>query len=85
MFVRKLLISFYKSINLFIVINLYTGYYKKGALIMKRRHIMCRYLKTWFIIDFLSAVPYAWFIDEVSMTEEELEIHKHEALAHHTS
>lgn len=47
-----------------LVVNLYTGYYKKGALIMKRRHIMCRYLKTWFALDLLAAIPYAWFIQE---------------------
>jgi hypothetical protein len=68
-----------------VVVNLYTGYYKKGALIMKRRHIMCRYLKTWFIIDLISAMPYAWFISEMDMTPEELEVAKHEAVAHHTS
>ncbi len=45
-----------------VFINLYTGYYKKGALVMKRRHIMCRYLKTWFIIDLLASIPFSWFI-----------------------
>jgi hypothetical protein len=26
---------------------------------------MCRYLKTWFIIDMVSAIPYAWFIEDI--------------------
>jgi hypothetical protein len=46
-----------------VLVNLYTGYYKKGTLIMKRRHIMCRYLKTWFIVDFIASFPYTWVID----------------------
>lgn len=48
---------------------------------MKRRHIMCRYLKTWFAIDLISALPYAWFIPEVDMEKEDLKT----AVAHHTS
>jgi len=56
----------------FTVLNFYTGYYKKGALIMKRRKSMCRYLKTWFILDFVSAFPYAWFFNDPSLTPEEV-------------
>lgn len=67
------------------MVNLYTGYYKKGTLIMKRRHIMCRYLRTWFVLDFISAIPYAWLIQDEVLTPEELEAAKHEAIVHHTS
>lgn len=47
-------------------INMYTGYYKKGFLVMRRRHVMWRYIKTWFLLDLLASFPYSWFISEVS-------------------
>ncbi len=49
-----------------VVVNLYTGYYKKGYLIMKRRHIMCWYLKSWFALDFIASFPYSWVISDVT-------------------
>lgn len=64
--------KFKNNLKFYIVINLYTGYYKKGALIMKRRHIMCRYLKTWFVVDFISAIPYAWMIQDDTSTPQDL-------------
>ena len=33
---------------------------------MKRRHIMCRYLKTWFALDLLASFPYAWVIGDLT-------------------
>ena len=68
-----------------IVVNLYTGYYKKGTLIMKRRHIMCRYLKTWFIVDFIASFPYTWIIDFDSFYDEDGNITRVDYVAHHTS
>lgn len=43
-------------------LNFFTGYYKKGNLVMKRGPIMRRYLRTWFIFDFIATIPYTWFI-----------------------
>ena len=70
-----------------VFINLYTGYYKKGSLVMKRRHIMCRYLKTWFIIDLLASIPFAWFITDDDLYNEDGELMRSAdaALVHHTS
>jgi hyperpolarization activated cyclic nucleotide-gated potassium channel 2 len=68
-----------------VCINLYTGYYKKGSLVMKRRHIMCRYLKTWFIIDLLASIPFTWFISDDDLYNEDGELMRKEAMAHHTS
>jgi hypothetical protein len=31
---------------------------------MKRGPIMRRYLRTWFIFDFIATIPYAWFIKD---------------------
>jgi hypothetical protein len=45
-----------------IVINFNTGYYKRGNLIMRRRKIIRKYLKTWFALDLLATMPYSWFI-----------------------
>ena len=67
------------------MVNLYTGYYKKGTLIMKRRHIMCRYLKTWFIVDFIASFPYTWVIDFDSYYDEDGNINRSDAVAHQTS
>lgn len=68
-----------------VFINLYTGYYKKGSLVMKRRHIMCRYLKTWFVIDLLASIPFAWFISDDDIYNEDGELMVTDALVHHTS
>lgn len=70
-----------------VFINLYTGYYKKGSLVMKRRHIMCRYLKTWFIIDLLASIPFSWFISEDDLYHHDGELmgSDPDALVHHTS
>ena len=69
-----------------IVINLYTGYYKKGTLIMKRRHIMCRYLRTWFAVDFIASFPYTWVIDfDYSYYDEDGNVNRSDIVAHHTS
>ena len=52
---------------------------------MKRRHIMCRYLKTWFALDLISGFPWTWVIADDTLTEEELNAYRHEAVVHHTS
>jgi hypothetical protein len=31
---------------------------------MKRGPIMRRYLRTWFIFDFIATIPYTWFIKD---------------------
>lgn len=45
------------------MINLNTGYYKKGHLIMRRSKIIRRYLKTWFVLDLIAAFPYSWIVE----------------------
>jgi hypothetical protein len=54
----------FDSLLLPLVLNFVTGYYKKGNVVMKRGPIIRHYLKTWFIVDFLSTIPYSWFIKE---------------------
>jgi hyperpolarization activated cyclic nucleotide-gated potassium channel 2 len=44
------------------VINFNTGYYKKGHLILRRRKIVRRYLRSWFWLDLIATFPYGWFI-----------------------
>lgn len=46
----------------FVGINFNTGYYKKGHLVLRRRKIVRRYLRTWFFLDLLATFPYSWFI-----------------------
>ena len=51
---------------------MYTGYYKKGIVVMKRRHVMWRYLKTWFALDLIASFPYTWFIQPI--VDEKIEV-----------
>jgi len=50
--------------NFHLVLNFVTGYYKKGNLVMKRGPIIRRYIRTWFIFDFIATLPITWFIPE---------------------
>jgi hypothetical protein len=43
-------------------LNFYTGFYKKGNLILKRGPIVRRYFKTWFFPDLFASFPYTWFL-----------------------
>ena len=52
---------------------------------MKRRLVMLRYLKTWFIVDFIASFPYTWVIDFDSYYDEDGQIKKADAVVHHTS
>lgn len=41
------------------LLNFLTGYHFKGVLILDKKRIFFNYLKSWFIIDFLSCFPYS--------------------------
>lgn len=40
------------------IIAMNTGFYKNRSLIMNRRLIIIKYLKTWFILDLLATFPF---------------------------
>jgi hypothetical protein len=42
-----------------ITMNFCTGFYEKGILIMNRRRIVQKYLKTWFAMDMISSFPFS--------------------------
>ncbi len=44
-----------------IVLNFLTGYMEEGKLVLDRKRIAKRYLKSWFLIDFLSFFPFHLF------------------------
>ena len=44
------------------LLSMNTGYYSNGVLIMNRKAIIIAYLKSWFILDFLSTFPYTYLI-----------------------
>ncbi len=50
-------------------LNMYTGYYKKGILVMRRRHVMWRYIKTWFFLDLIATFPYSWLLSEATHSD----------------
>lgn len=56
--------------NLQAVVNLNTGFYRFGALIMNRRKIGSNYLRTWFFLDMISAFPYSWIADGLFVEED---------------
>ena len=43
-----------------IVLNFRTGYVKDGLVVMDPRKIAHRYLRTWFLVDVISTVPWDW-------------------------
>ena len=45
-----------------IFLNFNTGIYEKGILVMQRKRITEKYLKSWFFLDLLSSFPYNWFV-----------------------
>lgn len=60
-----------------ILITLSCGYLTKGMLIMQRSLIIKNYIRTWFIVDILSAIPaYSMFYitmrDNVFITADKL-------------
>ena len=40
------------------VLNLNTGYYSKGTLVMQRKKIIRKYFSFWFYVDFVSSFPF---------------------------
>lgn len=40
-----------------IALNFNTGYYEKGILVMNRKSICLKYVKTWFFLDLFSSIP----------------------------
>jgi hypothetical protein len=43
-----------------IIMNFFTGYVEKGILIMDRKKIFKKYVKTWFFIDMISSFPFSF-------------------------
>ena len=41
-----------------LILNFFTGYYEEGQIVSDRKQIARKYLRSWFIIDFLAAVPF---------------------------
>ena len=46
-----------------ILVNFNTGYIDRGIYIKERIHIAKKYVTGWFIIDFITALPIALFIN----------------------
>lgn len=43
---------------------MFSSYYdEEGKLIVHRKDVMLRYLKSWFLVDFLSCIPLSYFIN----------------------
>lgn len=52
--------------DIFVQFN--TGYYSIGKLVKSRKMITLNYLKTWFVIDFISSIPYNYvFTDQIML------------------
>jgi len=55
-----------------IFFNFHTAYFKRGNLITSHSKIAKRYLKTWFIIDFLAAFPFFVFGGNMNVNSDNL-------------
>lgn len=60
-----------------ILISLSTGYNDKGIIVMRRKKIVIHYLKTWFIIDLISSIPFYWFFFHTNKDILEIETTKY--------
>ncbi len=47
-----------------ILINFHTAYSSEGLLVVDHKKIAIHYLKTWFIIDFVSSIPFDLLIED---------------------
>jgi hypothetical protein len=45
-----------------LLVNFFTAYYEKGILITSRKKIIIRYLKTWFLVDLFSSIPFSFIV-----------------------
>lgn len=53
-----------------LLINFNMGEYEKGEKVMERKQAVIIYLKTWFLIDFVSSFPYDWAVNARISLEE---------------
>lgn len=45
-----------------VMLNFNIGFYSAGNIVLNRKLIAMNYLKSWFLLDFISSLPYALFI-----------------------
>lgn len=57
---QELIIDSFFTVD--ILLNFNTGFYRNGILIMSRRMIILEYLKSWFVIDLISTIPYSLIV-----------------------
>lgn len=43
-----------------VVFNIFTGFYEKGVLVINKKQIFIRYVKTWLFIDLASSIPFSY-------------------------
>ena len=55
----EMLIEFIQILD--VVISLNSGFHAKGIIVMSRKIIIQEYLKSWFVADFLTAIPIYMF------------------------
>ena len=74
---NKGLKSFYVFTDLIFVVDIIiwfnTGFYNKGKLVMNHKEIVVNYLCSWFILDFISTLPYE-YITSLSIMETDKDI-----------
>lgn len=53
-----------------IIVTFNTSYYDRGNLVLNRRKIAMRYIKTWLFIDLIASFPFEW-VDRESILQDE--------------
>lgn len=54
-----------------IIVSFNTAFYIRGNLVLNRREIAKRYLKSWFLVDLISTFPYEWLVSGSVLEDEE--------------
>ncbi len=44
-----------------------TAFYDKGLVVTERKLIALNYLRTWFVLDFMTSIPYSIVIQKVKL------------------
>jgi hypothetical protein len=59
-----------------IILDLFTGFWKKGCLVMNQGLCLRKYLKTWFIVDFIAVVPWTEMVTAMSSDQKSTKMGK---------
>ena len=64
-----------------VVVGFLTSYYTQyNTIESSKKNVAIKYLKTWFVIDFLSALPFEYFLHDISSASKLMKLFKMQKL-----